>query len=93
MNIFFSSRLELSLKKYGVILRLDLNDWGVQFRNSKTSAVKSIIFGPFHLNYINYEKMNESLQEMIAAFEASEPDVEQYMMSELEDINIPKTLN
>lgn len=93
MNIFFSSRFEVSLKKYGLIARLDFNDWAIDLSNSRTSAVRTFSFGPIHLTYINYEVMNNSINEMIAQFEMSEADTEQYMMAELEDINIPKTLN
>lgn len=93
MSIFFSSRLELSLKKYGLILRLDLNDWAIDLTNSKSNAVRTFSFGPIHLTYINYDNMNIAINQMIADFGMSEADPEQYIMSELEDINIPKTLN
>lgn len=93
MNIFFSSRFEVSLKKYGFILRLDLNEWSVDLSDSRSKAVKTFSFGPLHLTYINYDAMNNSINEMIAQFEMTEEDPEQYIMSELEDINIPKTLN
>jgi hypothetical protein len=93
MNIFFSSRFEVSLKKYGLIARLDFNDWAIDLSNSRISAVRTFSLGPIHLTYINYEVMNNSINEMIAQFEMSEADPEQYIMSELEDINIPKTLN
>lgn len=93
MSIYFSSRLELSLKKYGVILRLDLNEWSVNLSNSRSNAVKTISFGPLHLTYINYDRMSNAINEMIAQYEMSDVDSGQYIMSEHDDITIPKTLN
>lgn len=93
MQVSFNTRFEFSTKKRGFVAKLDLNDWAISLVNSKTNAVKTLSFGPFHLTYINYEKMNESINEMIAMFNVSEEDPEQYIMSELENINIPKTLN
>lgn len=99
MQVSFNTRFEFSTKKRGFVAKFDLNDWAISLVNSKTNAVKTLSFGPFHLTYINYEKMNESINEMIAMFNVSEEDPDQYIMSEFEDINnlsnlkIPKTLN
>lgn len=93
MQVSFNTRFEFSTKKRGFVAKLDLNDWAIGLVNSKTNAVKTLSFGPFHLTYINYEKMIESINEMFAMFNVSEEDPDQYIMSEFEDINIPKTLN
>ena len=93
MQVSFNTRFEFFTKKRGFVAKFDLNDWAISLVNSKTNAVKTLSFGPFHLTYINYENMNEFINEMIAMYNVSEEDPEQYIMSEFEDINIPKTLN
>lgn len=91
MQVSFNTRFELSTKKHGFIAKFDLTDWAISLVNSKTNSVKTLSFGPFHLTYINYKKMSESINEMITMFNESEE--EQYFMSTLDDSNIPKTLN
>lgn len=93
MNIFASARFEITSKKHGFIFRLDFNDWAIDLSNSRTNSVRTLSLGPIHLTHINYESMNNAINEMIAEFDMSQLNTEQYMSAELDDINIPKTLN
>lgn len=93
MKVVLGSYFEIDTKNHGIKMELSLTEWGLKYKVDKNKATAMISFGPLHLIYINYPKLDKKLEELIKNFDESpEMDFDLHMDK---DLNQPRnfTLN
>lgn len=93
MSTYIGVNAHFSTKDHEVRIEFCLTRWEFGFSKSKSTAVKQLSLGIFHISHINYKKMNMVITDLINQYEMGMPDTEQYMNAELENNSATRSLN